>query len=797
MKNLAEAEKLLYFVPGIQDVVAGDGRKEICFDFDWRFYLEPSDKHVDASAADFDDSGWNVVQTPHDFSALQPFDKDALAGGSGGHLPGGVGWYRKYFHVVDDFDAKRAYIEFDGVYRNSDVWLNGELLGHRQYGYAPFRYELTDLLEPGEINVIAVRADNSDQPNCRWYSGSGIYRHVKLVMTEPSAIAPWGVCITTENALTDTASVRVRTTIDASERVSLQTRLFDAGGEEIAKDSVTVEVGSEADQTLLVKKPRLWSPETPVLYSAVSVVADESGAVLDEVRTVFGIREIEFDADRGFLLNGTVTKLKGGNIHHDGGCVGAAVPEAVWRRRLEVIKSIGGNCVRFSHNPPAAEVLDLCDEIGLLAYDEAFDKWSSTFEHVPWLDNTNPTFDEDWQQDLDAMLLRDRNHPSVIIWSVGNEVVEYGQDPKKCLDIYRKLAARVKELDPTRPVTQALIPVGHRDEALHASGLAEEVDIISVNYQEPYYLSDREKRPDKLIIGSETKPFFTTARESRNAHFLPRNPWQDVVDNDFVIGGLLWSIIDYLGEAQWPRNGWCTGIIDTAGFLKARSNYFQCAWQETPQVRIQVRDGSLPIVAGKLSWDAPRVAEHWNWPNRESDIVHVETPSNCETVELLLNGESCGTRATADSPNHTIEWYVPYEPGLLEAIGRNGGKEVTRRQLETTGAAAKLEVMLDRTKLDGSGHDAVHAEIRIVDAEGRLVPDADSYVNVNVRGHGELLGMDNGDQLSKEPFWTPRRRTHFGRCLAVVRARRGAGTISIQAISEELAGDEVSIRVLE
>mgnify|MGYP006281620321 CR=1 FL=1 len=788
---------------GMLRVGQDQGRRSICFDFDWRFFLEGDGESIQAEEPGFDDRGWEVIQTPHDYSILQPFDRDAPAGSTGGYLPGGVGWYRKRFSVAPDVRDRRVYIEFDGVYRNSDVWCNSAHLGHRHYGYATFRYELTDHLKPGEANLIAVRADNSDQPNCRWYSGSGIYRHVRLVITERLAIEPWGVYVTTENALAETPTVRVRTTVanawsdDVVAR--LETTILDPDGKQVAATSseLTVPAAGEAraDQRLALGKTKLWSPGSPELYRAVCSVIAPDGSTVDSVQTRFGIRQIEFDPDRGFLLNGELTTLKGGNIHHDGGCVGAAVPKTVWRRRLETIKAMGANTVRMSHNPPAPEVLDLCDELGLFVLDEAFDKWNAHAEWVPWLQRTHATFEQDWRRDLDAMLLRDRNHPSVIIWSVGNEVVEY-PEPEKCLPTYRRLAERVRAVDPTRPVTLALQYVENREEALHESGLARELDIISLNYQESFYGSDRQRQPDRLILGTETRPFFNVTRESRKTHYIPdRNPWLDVVENDHVIGGLVWTIVDYLGEAGWPRNGWCVGLMDTCGWPKPRSNFLRCAWSVTPEVRIQVRDDSLPIARGKLSWDAPRAACHWNWPDKAGDIVHVETPTNCETVELLLNGTTCGVREAADSSNHTVEWYVPYEKGVLEAVGRNAGDELARWKLETTGPAVALRVTPDRRVVSGDGHDVVHLEIRVVDKEGRRVPDHDAHVNVNVRGQGNFLGMDNGDQVSKQPYFVPRRKTHFGRCLAVVRARRGTGRISVRVTSEELDAAECGVRV--
>jgi beta-galactosidase len=777
------------------------GRQNLCFDFDWRFFLE-ADEAIQAQGPDVDDRGWPIVQTPHDFSIGRPFDKDAPAGGRGGHLPGGVGWYRKRFSIPQALAGKRVYVEFDGVYRNSDVWCNGVHLGRRAYGYSSFRYELTEHLEFGQENLIAVRVDNADQPNCRWYSGSGIYRHVRLVVTEAVAVAPWGLYFAASDVLGQQATLRAQTTLRAAAACKVQGRvvtdLLSPDAEPIASaQSDFVAAGGEdsiVQQELSVSSPKLWSPQSPLLYEAVTRVFDAEGTQVDEVRTRVGLRQIELHPEKGFLLNGEVTVLKGGNIHHDGGCVGAAVPESIWRSRLQAIKAVGGNTVRFSHNPPAPEVLDLCDELGLLAYDEAFDKWAAPLEPVPWLTRVYPTFEQDWKRDLEAMLYRDRNHPCVVFWSVGNEVVEYA-DPAQCIPIYKRLSEHVKQIDPTRPVTLALQYVGNRQEALHDSGLADLVDFISVNYQEMAYEDDRRQQPGKLILGSETKPYFTTARDSHVAKFLPRNPWRDVQAHDYVIGGLLWPIIDYIGEANWPCTGWTGGILDSTGKPKASSNFFQCAWSDKPQVRIQVRDETLPIQTRRLSWDCPRVIDHWNWPEKKEQLLHVETPSNCEEVQLLLNGQSCGLQRVEKTKNCTIDWYVPYEEGTIEALGRIDGKEVCRWSLETTGPAVKLQVLTDRESYEGDGHDAMQLEILVVDQQGRRVMNREVDVSLDVLGCGELLGMDNGDQITKQPYRCPRRRTHFGRCYAVVRPYRGQGRIRIRANCETLEPGEALVTV--
>jgi beta-galactosidase len=791
-------------------------RETVDFDFDWRFLREATNNPIDASASELDDRGWRCIQTPHDFSIEQPFDRDAAVGGFGAYLAGGVGWYRKRFTLDSSFAGKRVWVEFDGVYRNSDVWWNDVHLGHRHYGFASFRYEVTEHIRLDGENVIVVRADNSDQPNCRWYSGSGIYRHVRLVATDPLCISPWGLHAWTARLVEGRAILEVRCTVENGRKMDVEPSIIaelhprgTIDGRGKADDDSTPAALVEArivsplatgdtacsELTLELDRARAWSPDDPYLYHLECRI-EIDGKTIDRVVVPVGIRTVEFNPEDGLLLNGVPTVLKGGNIHHDGGCVGAAVPEAVWRRRLGICKSIGANCVRFSHNPPAPELLDMCDEIGLLAIDEAFDKWAAPGAVLTWLARTHASFHEDWDIDLDAMVLRDRNHPSVILWSVGNEVVEYG-DPSACLPIYRKLADRVRSSDSTRPVTMVFQYVTNRAEALHESGLAGEVDVLCLNYQETDYPIDRELRPDKLIIGTETKPYFTTVRDSKKAHYLPRNPWNDVVEHPYVVGGLLWPIIDYLGEETWPKNGWTGGIIDTCGWLKARSHYFQCVWSSEPQVRIQIRDPSLPVAPAKLSWETPKAIAHWNWPHKIGDLVHVETPTNCAQVELLLNGETCGTRSTKDSANNTIEWFVPYEPGVLEAHGLDNREIVATWTIETSGPAVRLQLETDREVLAADGHDAVHLEARIVDDSGRLVPDAETTVSFDVAGQGTLLGTDNGSHVSKVPYSSATRETFFGRALAVVRANRGGGTIRVRVTSPDYPAAEMVLGVRE
>ena len=798
-----------------------------CFDFDWLFYQEADGHPIDASPPIFDDRDWQKVQLPHDFSIAQPVEEDSPGGHKTGYVSGGVGWYRKYFQVSqEDLAGRRLYVEFDGVYRNSEVWINGHSLGKRCNGYVPFRYDLTPYLQSGETMLIAVRADNRDLPNCRWYSGSGIHRHAWLEAKNLFAIRHGSVFARTSDVSETQARLIVDCSVgnDRSEMVggTLHLRLRNADGMEVLHQEERVELNAGDSFPLTfssqLNHPKLWSPDSPYLYKLELELVEADSEIADKEGFLFGVREIALNAGRGFLLNDKPVKLKGGCIHNEAGCLGAAVPLATWRRRLMVIKSLGANTIRMAHNPPPRELLDLCDELGFLVIDEAFDKWEMGANGPgAWLSNIHPRFAEDWKKDLDAMILRDRNHPCVVMWSVGNEVMEYCLDPQKCVETYRKLARRTRELDQTRPVSLALMYTTNREEALHNSGLAEEMDLICLNYQEFNYPQDRERRPDKLILGTETRIYFGVPRKpsrpdasfdvgeidvgigeiSQKAYYLPDNPWQAVERNDYVIGGLVWTLIDYYGESGWPNRGWTGGLIDTSGHPKTWANYFACKWSEKPRVFIQVRDENLPIPRGRLSWDAPKSIDHWNWPDKKGDLVLVETPSNCEWVELLLNGESCGRRRTSNAKNDTIEWWVPYEAGTLEARGFNANSDISCAtfKLESTDAASRLIVTADRTELCEDGHDVVHLDVAFGDEQGRVVRTEFRPVNIFVSGHGELLGIDSGNMSSHESPVGNRRTTYFGRCLGIVRAKRGAGTINVRVSSAGFSTQVLTVAV--
>jgi beta-galactosidase len=604
-------------------------------------------------------------------------------------------------------------------------------------------------------------------------------------------VGHWGTYITTPRVTEQSAAVVVRTRIrNDGERAATCTLETSIPGARAARIPASVPAGEtrEFTQEFTVAGPRLWSPETPFLYDARTNLLTD-GRVVDTCTTPFGIREIRFDAGQGLLVNGRSVKMKGVCLHHDAGCLGAAVPDAALERRLRILKSIGCNAIRTSHNPPAPELLDLADRTGFLVIDEAFDKWGG---------HTNPEFAEWWERDLRAMLERDRNHPSIVLWSVGNETGRPGSGEVN--DTLRKLVEFVHREEPTRPVICALAPLsGSASAEEKARAMADSaglMDVAALNYSEQWYERVHELLPGKVVVGTESYPYY---RGDGNTHkaYLAVNPWYDVARHPYVAGQFLWSGIDYLGESSgWPSKGWPTGLIDTCGFIKPAAYFHQSVWKpDEPLVRIAVLNDGLDIDPGKLQWGFPKMAEHWNWPRYKNDTVRVATTTNCETVELLVNGQSLGVRKAADYGNSTILWTVPYEPGRIEAVGRNGNTVAARHELRTSAAPAAIALLPDRGGMRAGGQDLVHVEVRLLDAAGTLVPDSDRLVSFALSGPAALAGVDNGDMRSAEPYQGQSRTTYFGRALVIVRAQSSPGTVTLTATAPGLTPVSAKLQV--
>lgn len=771
------------------------------FDSGWRFHKGDA---TGAEQAAFNDGAWRALNLPHDWSIEGPYSP-ANASGTG-FLPGGVGWYRKTFPVAESQRGQKFFIAFDGVYRDSDVWINGRHLGHRPYGYSSFEYDLTPYLNFGaKTNVLAVRVDHSETADSRFYTGSGIYRHVWLVTTQPVHVAHWGTYINTPVVQDTDALVTIETRAvnesKAEAAVRLITSIEDGTGKEVA--SATSEqrlaAGATANfvQQATVRNPTLWSTDTPSLYLAVTRVFVEK-TLADEYRTPFGIRTIRFDANHGFFLNGKPEKLKGVCIHHDLGALGAAFSEAALERRLKSLKALGVNAIRCSHNPMAPEQYDLCDRLGLVVMDEAFDEWTAG-KHK-WIEGWNAgkpgtagyheAFEEWSTRDVQDMVLRDRNHPSIILWSIGNEI-DYPGDPfghprgrdglkPGMLDANllpptaRRLIGAVKSLDGTRPVTQALADTL----ASNATGLASLLDVAGYNYLEQYYAADHKTYPERIILGSE------------NSHSLAA--WSAVASNEYVSGQFLWTGIDYLGESrQYPARGSTSGMLDWCGFAKPLAYLREALWSDRPMVYAAAhegRPGAAPQTDFAAAGRSGRLVEHWNWAQDTRKTIPVEVYTNCKSGELFLNGRSLGEKAVASRLEPVLRWDVPNEPGVVRVLGKQDGKEQARFELVSAGPPDRLELLPDQSAL------LANVEIRVVDAAGRRVFAGDPLITVQVSGAGELVAMDSANPRDTTPVQAGHRSAYEGRVLAIVRSSN-AGQMVVHASAPGLKAGEVTLRV--
>jgi beta-galactosidase len=786
------------------------------FDFGWKFFKG------DAPGAEepaFSDAAWRTLDLPHDWSIEGPFGEHEPSGGSGGYLPTGIGWYRKRFRVPADDRARKFSIEFDGVYENSHVWINGHYLGLRPYGYISFAYDLTPNLNLAGENVVAVKVDNSHQRNSRWYSGSGIYRHTWLVITNPVHLAHWGTWVTTPRISPHEAVVEVKTKVRnetaAPGGCTIASSIIGHDGILAAAASAAQEVGANAEcefvQQIRLRAPLLWSVDAPNLYRLHTTLT-AGGQTVDEYDTHFGIREAVFDGDRGFLLNGEHVKLNGACMHHAAGSVGAAVPERVWERRFEILKQMGCNAIRTSHNPPAPEFLDLCDRMGFLVMDEAFDEWRVPKGQIdPY--GYSAYFDEWHERDVTDFVHRDRNHPSVVLWSAGNEIPD--QIHPGGVETARELVAIFHREDPARPVTAACDQIAAAPKAVPPEFLAQ-LDIVGYNYvdrwrdrADKYYSIDRHDYPRRRFVGTEStglggargdyRGLFPGAPPGLFVRYLRSAPlnveelWQFVRIYDYVSGDFMWTGIDYLGESHWPSRSSASGVLDTCGFKKDGYYFYQSQWTPNPMLHL------FP---------------HWTWKGREGDVLPVKCYTNCDTVELFANGKSFGVKGY-EFPRHGmekhwpnlppramalrttsdlhLEWDVPYEPGTLKAVGVKDGKVVAQQEVSTAGEAAAIALSADRETIQADRRDVAHITVRVVDAEGRLVPEADNEITFEIEGAARLIGADNGDPESHEDFKSNRRKAFHGLCLAILQSTARPGSVRVSASAPGLQSASVTV----
>jgi beta-galactosidase len=777
----------------------------------WRFTLgDPAG----AERPSFDDRGWRPLDLPHDWSIEGTPSKDAPGGGGMGFFPAGTGWYRKGFRLPAAAHGRETWLEFDGVYMKSDVWLNGVHLGNRPFGYISFAYDITRHLVPG-VNVVAVRVDNSRQPNSRWYSGSGIYRHVWLTITDRLHVRRWGTYVTAAHADPAMAEILVRTRVDngsgRSRQGVLRSVVMDSAGREVvrAEAPFSLAPGGEVEiyQALQVKSPQLWSVEAPALYALHSTIREGESAV-DKVLTVFGIRSIAYDKDRGFLLNGRQVKMRGVNLHHEAGGLGAAVPEQVWRRRLETLKAMGANAIRTAHNPPAPEFLALCDSLGFLVMAEAFDEW--TFGKVP--DGYHKYFAEWSERDATDYIRRDRNHPSIVLWSAGNEIGEQGTPDGA--QVLRRLIGIFHREDPTRPVTTGNDKIA-ADSNPATLAFLNALDIVGYNYvdrwharRELFATQDRHDHPGWRMIGTESGTIFQSFDERyslgddsavvqpnyNHGMLQAERLWKWITLNDYFAGSFMWTGIDYLGESTWPFKGFASGAMDITGVPKDGYYLYQSLWTNRPVLRL------FP---------------HWNWPGREGQTIPVMAYTNCNVVELFLNGRSLGEKRLEFPAQGTsggwntyarpvvhptttdlhLGWDVPYEPGQLRAVGkRRDGTPACEAQVRTAGPATAIRLSVDRDTITTGPGDVAHVGFEIVDSAGTVVPTAENRVSFTATG-GKILVVDNANLQDLEPYRTDQRRAFNGRGLAILRAS-GAGVLRVSARADGLGPASVTVQVV-
>lgn len=775
-------------------------RKQL-FDYNWKFSLGDN---ASAKSKDFDDKDWRNLDLPHDWSIEAQINPKNPSKSNGGYFQTGLGWYRKTFNVPAEWKGNIISIYFEGAYMNSEVFVNGKSLGIHPYGYTPFSYDLSPYLDYGKENVIAVRIDNSQQMNSRWYSGSGINRHVWMIVTNPLHVAQWGVAVTTPDVSAKKATVQIKTLVKNEtafpQSIVLKTQLWtgkskNAGNQEI-KAELLANSEKEISQTFEVSNPKLWTPETPNLYVAeVNVLKGKK--VLDNIKTNLGIRSLKYSADKGFELNGKSVQLNGGCAHHDNACLGAAAYDRAEERKVEMLKAGGFNAVRTSHNPPSEAFLNACDKLGLMVMDESFDCWSvgkTKFDY-------SVAFNKWWQIDLEAMVKRDRNHPSVVMWSVGNEVPERGTP--KAVETARKLVQCVKTIDTTRPVTSAIVENG-KDWTLMDPLMAEH-DICGYNYHLEIVPGDHKRVPSRVIVVTESYPRDAFAN------------WKLIQNNKFVIGDFVWTAIDYLGESgigryyysgetagdQWdtdalfPLHGSYCGDIDLIGWRKPISHYRSMLYNNTEKLYMAVREPvreSLEIK--ETGWSVWPTWESWTWPGFEGKNIQVEVYSKYPKVRLYLNNKLIGEQSTTEEQQFKATFTVPYLAGQIKAVGMKDDKEVESTILKTSGDAAKIKLTVDRKEILANGQDLSHIKIEITDKNGIIQPNAESLLHFKVEGAGTIAGVGNADIRDTDSYFGNTRKAWKGQALVVLKSTRNAGGIKLTVTSPGLSDATFNIKTV-
>jgi len=803
---------LIFFLISFVFQVSGGqpvGREIQNFNFNWKFI---KGDQPGAEKTSFNDSGWRTLDLPQDWSIEGPFSREWASGT--GYLPGGIGWYRKTFNISSDMVGRKIFIYFEGVYENSEVWINGTYLGKRPNGYISFQYDLSPWLKYGKENIIAVKVDHSKYGDSRWYTGSGIYRNVKLVITSPVHIKNWGVRYTTPEISPEKAKLNIEVTVlnelKTASTFNISNYLI-AGKDTIGKTSQKIALEPSGEkvvfQTIDVIKPKIWDVDDPNLYSLVTIL--EGKDTKDNLTTEVGFRSFRFDADKGFFLNGKNIKLKGICLHQDAGALGSAVPRKEFERRLDILKELGCNSIRTSHNPYSPDFLELCDIKGFIVIDEAFDEWE--LPKKKWIEGWNkgtPGKDgyssvfKDWATtDLTDFVLRDRNHPSVFMWSIGNEI-DYPNDPythpilstqanpqtfakydqklpdaNRLGEVARELVATIKKLDTTRPVTAGLASVLMSNE----TGYADALDVVGYNYQEFRYPSDHLKYPKRPIYGSENS--------------MTLEAWNTVAKNDYVIGQFIWTGFEYLGEAgQWPSRHSTSGIIDLAGNKKPEFYFRQSLWSDKPMVWLGTSNKAAPSGPTNL-WSHKRVEPLWNW--NEGQVISVNAFTNCEEVELFLNNKSLGTQKLADSKSRVITWDVPYKDGVLKAIARDNGKDVATYELKTTGAPLTINSRCDATVIKADRQDIARIYVTLCDNNGNTVYNAENEIGCAISGPVRLIGMEDANPVNTDNYKDNKQKSFHGKLLIYIQSLDKPGKAEISLTSPGLKSTTVQLDIVK
>lgn len=803
MKKLTSPNKmaLLFFTMFLSGFAIANNaplRKQL-FNNNWLFYLGDVPR---ASSVNFDDASWRNLDLPHDWSIEGEFSLSNPAGNDGAYLPTGIGWYRKYFDVPELWSGKKVTVYFEGIYMNSEVFINGQSLGIYPYGYSSFYYDLTPYLKIGQQNIIAVRVDNSKQKNCRWYSGSGIYRHVWLYVTGDVHFDIWGVAITTPEVSDQKALVEVKTLINnqsgQTQNIVLSTSIFNDNEIEAGKHQTEISIPAnskkEVIQTLSLSQPARWSPETPNLYSA-HMELSQNNNIIDKTTSIFGIRSITYSSGHGFLLNGKQVFLNGGCVHHDNGCLGAAAFDCAEERKVKLLKQAGFNAVRTSHNPPSEFFLDACDRFGLMVIDEAFDGWRTS-------KTTNDyavVFDEWAQLDLEAMVKRDFNHPSIVMWSIGNEIIE--RTKPEAVETARMLTKTVHNIDHTRPVTSAMTSWNEGWEIFDS--LMAEHDICGYNYQLHNAEADHKRVPDRVIVQTESYP--------KDAFWC----WNMVQNHSYVIGDFVWTAIDYLGESgigRWfysgetPGEHWqhslypwhaaYCGDVDLTGWRKPISHYRSMLYNNTEKLYMAVREPEpLPLKIHTTMWGVWPAWESWTWPGHNGKDIEVEVYSKYEKIRLYLNDTFIGEHTTSFKTEFKTIFSLPYMPGVLKAVALNGDVEMETVFLRTAGEASEIKLITDQNILMANGQDLAFVIVELTDISGNINPNSSKQLQFDIEGPGTIIGVGNGDIKDTMAYVSHTRKAFHGRAMAVLRCTNQKGLIKLSVSGNNLRTAELEIEV--